>query len=227
MRVFKTGVHPLDVQLGGGIPGGSVVLILEEPGAGGEVFSYHFAIEGSNSGENVLYIATDDSEKDLKRNINLYFPNYQEFTLISLKNREEGDARGYLKKTMHDPLGGIKTIIKNERFDRTVVNNLTYFFFNYAVEDVSSLVKFFLSDAKEKESAYLLLLTKGMLDGKIETMMKHLCDGVIELSLKEAEHEIQRRMKFIKFKGIIVPRVVIRYDLTDKGVKMESTMRVI
>jgi len=66
-----------------------------------------------------------------------------------------------------------------------------------------------------------------MLDEKIETMMKHLCDGVIELSLKEADHEIQRRMKFIKFKGIIVPRVVIRYDLTDKGVKMESTMRVI
>jgi len=227
MRIFKTGILPLDTQLGGGVPSGSVVAILEEPGAGGDVFSYHFTVEGSNSGENVLYVATDDSAKDLKRNISLYFPSYHEFTLISLKNREETDAKGYLRKTMHDALSGIKTIIKNEKFDRVVINNLTYFFLKYPVEDVVSLLEFFLSDAREKDSAYLLLMTKGMLEERTETMVKHLCDGVIELSLREVDNEVHRRLKFIKFKGIIVPRAVIRYDLTDKGVKMESMMRVI
>ncbi|MEM0202771.1 MAG: RAD55 family ATPase [Archaeoglobaceae archaeon] len=227
MRIFRTGIVPLDAQLGGGIPGGSVVALIEEPGAGGDVFSYHFAVEGSNLGDSVLYIATDDSVKDVKRYLSLYFPKYQDFTLISLKSNEETDAKGYLRKTMYDVLSGVKTIIKNEKFDRVVINNLTFFFSHYSIEDVISLIEFFLNDAREKESAYMLLLTKGMLEERAEIAVKHFCDGVIELSLREVENEIQRRLKFIKFKGIIVPRAVMRYELTDKGVKMESMMRVL
>lgn len=227
MKVYRTGIVPLDIQLGGGIPSGSVVALIEEPGAGGDVFTYHFAVEGANEGDNVLYIATDDSKEDVDRYLHLYFPKYQEFTIISLKNREEIDARGYLKKTMHDVLSGVKTIIRNEKFDRVVINNLTFFFSRYYTEDVISLVEFFLNDAREKEAAYMLLLTKGMLEERAEVAVKHFCDGVLELSLREADNEIQRRLKFIKFKGIVVPRIVMRYELTDRGVKMESVTRVI
>lgn len=227
MKIFRTGIVPLDTQLGGGIPSGSVVALIEEPGAGGDVFSYHFAVEGSNLGDNVLYIATDDSVRDVKRYLSLYFPKYQDFTLISLKSDEETDAKGYLRKTMYDVLSGVKTIIKNEKFDRVVINNLTFFFSRYSIEDVISLIEFFLNDAREKESAYMLLLTKGMLEERAEIAVKHFCDGVIELSLREVENEIQRRLKFIKFKGIIVPRAVMRYELTDRGVKIEPMMRVL
>ncbi len=226
MKIFRTGIVPLDAQLGGGIPSGSVVALIEEPGAGGDVFSYHFAVEGSNLGDNVLYIATDDSVKDVRRYLSLYFPRYQDFTLISLKSDEETDAKGYLRKTMYDVLSGVKTIIKNEKFDRVIINNLTFFFSRYSLEDVISLIEFFLNDAREKESAYMLLLTKGMLEERAEIAVKHFCDGVIELSLREVENEIQRRLKFIKFKGIIVPRAVMRYELTDRGVKIEPMMRV-
>ncbi|MEM2244268.1 MAG: RAD55 family ATPase [Archaeoglobaceae archaeon] len=227
MKIFRTGIVPLDAQLGGGIPSGSVVALIEEPGAGGDVFSYHFAVEGSNLGDNVLYIATDDSVKDVRRYLSLYFPRYQDFTLISLKSDEETDAKGYLRKTMYDVLSGVKTIIKNEKFDRVIINNLTFFFSRYSLEDVISLIEFFLNDAREKESAYMLLLTKGMLEERAEIAVKHFCDGVIELSLREVENEIQRRLKFIKFKGIIVPRAVMRYELTDRGVKIEPMMRVL
>lgn len=227
MRVFRTGIVPLDVQLGGGMPGGSVLLILEEPGAGAEVFSYHFAVEGANNGENVIYIATDDSEKDIKRFLSLYFDKFKEFTILSFKGKEETDPKGYLRKTMYDVLTGIKTILKNEKFDRVVINNITFFFSRYSAEDVISLIEFLSTIAKENDSAFLLLMTKGMLGENQETAVKHFCDGVIELTLREFENEVQRRLKFIKFKGIVVPRLVMRYELTDKGVKMESTMRVI
>lgn len=227
MKIYKTGIVPLDVQLGGGVPAGTVLLILEEPGAGGDVFSYHFAVEGANNAESVLYIATDDSTKDVRKFLNLYFDKYKEFTILSLKGQEETDPKGYLRKTMYDVLTGIKTVLRNEKFDRVVINNLTFFFSKYSHEDVISLIEFLSNLAKENESAYLLLMTKGMLEDTKETAVKHFCDGVIELNLREFENEVQRRLKFIKFKGIVVPRVIMRYELTDKGVKMESTMRVI
>ncbi|MDK2796090.1 MAG: hypothetical protein PWQ58_1289 [Archaeoglobaceae archaeon] len=227
MKIYKTGIVPLDVQLNGGVPAGTVLLILEEPGAGGDVFTYHFAVEGANNGESVLYIATDDSTKDIKKYLNLYFEKYKEFTILSLKDHEETDPKGYLRKTMYDVLTGVKTILKNENFNRVIINNLTFFLSKYSHEDVISLIEFLSNLAKENESAIVLLMTKGMFGEAQETAVKHFCDGVIELGLREFENEVQRRLKFIKFKGIVVPRAIMRYELTDRGVKMESTMRVI
>ncbi len=235
MKLMKTGILPLDTQLGGGIPAGSVVLVLEEPGAGGDVLSYHFAVEGALNGENVFYLATDDTEEEVKDYVNLYFnlddAVWENITLLSLssslKKEGEKDAKDFLKKTMYDPIGGLKTILYHEDFDRVVVNNMTYFIANYPIEDVISLIEVFSKYAKKNESVFMMLMTKGMFDSRTETAIKHYSDGVIELTLREVENEVQRRLKVIKFKGILVPKAILRYELTDKGIKMESVMRVL
>jgi len=230
---YKTGIAPLDSQLGGGIPAGRVVLVLEEPGAGADVLSYHFAVEGAKSGESVFYLATDDSEDEVKEYINLYFDLdeaiWENITLLSLVSfhRGEGDAKKFLRKTMYDPMGGLKTILRHEEFNRIVLNNLTYFLANYELKDVISLIEVFSEHAKKNKSACLVLMTKGMFDPSVETAIKHYSDGVIELTLKEIENEVQRRLKVIKFKGILVPKAILRYELTDRGIKMESVMRVL
>jgi len=235
MKVKKTGILSLDTQLGGGIPSGSVVLVLEEPGAGGDILSYHFAVEGALNGENVLYLATDDTEEEVKGYINLYFnldeAVWENIILVSLSSpftkEEEKDAKEFLKRTIYDPIGGLKTILNHEDFDRIVINNMTYFIANYPIEDVVSLTDVFSKYAKENQSVFMTLMTKGMFDPRTETAIKHHSDGVIELTLREVENEVQRRLKVTKFKGILVPKAILRYDLTEKGIKMESVMRVL
>ncbi|MEM0302291.1 MAG: RAD55 family ATPase [Archaeoglobaceae archaeon] len=228
MKVYRTGIVPLDVQLEGGIPGGTVLLILEEPGAGGDVFSYHFAVEGAKIGEKVIYISTDDYEKDLKRFLSLYFDKYQDFQILSFREQlQEKDPKGYLRKTVYDFLGKTKNVLCSEKFDRVILNNLMFFFWKYPFEEVISLIEFFSDLSKENESAFILLMTKGILESRQETAVKHYCDGVIELTLKELENEIQRRLKFIKMEGVVTPRIIMRYELTNKGIRMESTIRVL
>ncbi len=236
MRFVKTGILPLDTQLGGGIPAGSVVSVFEEPGAGADLLSFHFTVEGAMHGENVFYLSTDDSSKEVKEYINTYFnldeAVWENITLLSLNTSAlsedvEKDAKEYLKRTIYDPIGGIKTILSNEEFERVVVNNLTYFLVNYPLEDVISLIDIFSHYAKSKQSVVMLLVTKGMFDSRTETTVKHYSDGVIELTLREVENEVQRRLKIVKFKGILVPKAILRYEITDKGIKMESVMRVL
>jgi len=235
MKLKKTGILPLDTQLGGGIPAGSVVTLFEEPGAGADVLSFHFAVEGALQGENVFYLATDDSDDEVREYINLYFnldeAVWENITLLSLRysfNTEgDKDAKGFLKKTIYDPIGGIKTIMSHEEFERVAINNFTYFVANYPMEDVLSLMEFLSHYAKKYSSTVMLLITKGMFDSRTETTIKHYADGVIELTLKEVENEVQRRLKVIKLKGILVPKAILRYELTDKGIKMESVMRVL
>ena len=235
MKLMKTGILPLDTQLGGGIPAGSVIALFEEPGAGADVLSYHFAVEGALQGENVFYLATDDTDDEIREYINLYFnlddAVWENITLLSLRysfNKEgDKDAKGFLKKTMYDPIGGLKTIMSHEEFERVVINNFTYFIANYPLEDVLSLMEFLSHYAKKISSTIMLLITKGMFDSRTETTIKHYADGVIELTLREVENEVQRRLKVIKLKGILVPKAILRYELTDKGIKMESVMRVL
>ncbi|AAB90714.1 MULTISPECIES: RAD55 family ATPase [Archaeoglobus] len=236
MKLVKTGILPLDTQLGGGMPAGSVVSVFEEPGAGADVLSYHFTVEGATHGENVFYLATDDSSEEIREYINLYFDLdeavWENITLLSLRasmQQEEGekDAKDFLRKTIYDPIGGIKTILSHEEFERVVINNFTYFLANYPIEDVIALIDVLSNYAKRNQSVVMLLVTKGMFDPRTETTVKHYSDGVIELTLKEVENEVQRRLKVVKFKGILVPKAILRYELTDKGIKMESVMRVL
>ncbi|RLI79989.1 hypothetical protein DRP05_02075 [Archaeoglobales archaeon] len=235
MKLYKTGIISLDAQLGGGIPGGSVVVIFEDPGAGGDVFTYHFAVEGLKNKEKVLYVSTDDTEEEVREYMKTYFDVDDEtvahlfiLDLISPRiGRIAKGSRDFLKKVSYDPLNNINAILSHESFDRVVVNNLTYFFMNYRHDEIFKLFENFSLNAKKNESLFLLTMTKGMFDSRLETTVKHVADGVIELSLREVENEIQRRMKIIKFKKILVPKTILRYDLTEKGIKMESVMRVL
>ncbi|MDI9646128.1 MAG: RAD55 family ATPase [Archaeoglobales archaeon] len=228
---YRTGIVPLDMQLNGGIPKGRVVLIFEEPGAGAEVFSYHFAIEGARIGDKVLYITTEESEDETREVIEKYFglkgEEWEYITILSIQSNKESKAKDYLKRTIYDAISGIKTIILNEEFQRVIINDLIYFLKNYEVNDIMKFLDFLAEEAKKRGFAVLLLTTKGIFDTQFEILMKRRVDIVFDLSLKEVENELQRRLKIIKLKGMQVPKAILRYELTEKGIKMESVMRVL
>jgi KaiC/GvpD/RAD55 family RecA-like ATPase len=234
MRCFKTGVVTIDGQLRGGIPESSVVLVLEDPGAGGDILSYHFTIEGARANESVLYVTTDDpAEYILKyltemagKDAEKIKTNVEFLDFVSGRVFTPAKIKECLKKR-YDPFNAFRNILNTKNFDRVVVNNLTYFFLHYSSGDVIQLVEDFSHYAKRDRSVFLLVMTRGMLDSKIETTVKHLADAVMEMTIREAENEVQRRLKFIKLKRAIVPKIILRYDLSDKGIVMESVMRVL
>jgi len=237
MKTFKTGIISLDSQLRGGFPADSVILILEDPGAGADVFSFHFAIEGLKNGEKVLYVITDDTADELKESMTLYFDippdELSKLNILDLFSprlrdvKAERNAKEFLKKMRYDPLNGLRTLLQNEKYDRVIVNNIIYFFMYCDHEEVFKLIEEFSIISKRNESIFLVLMTKGMFDSQTETAMKHVADGVIELTVREVENEVQRRFKVIKLKRVLVPKSILRYDLTEKGIKMESVMRVL
>ncbi|MFP4559272.1 MAG: RAD55 family ATPase [Archaeoglobaceae archaeon] len=234
MRQFTTGIISLDAQLGG-LASGSVVLLLEEPGAGADVFSLQVAIEGLKNNERVLYVTTDDTFSELKESINTYFdiPSdllYEMDVMDLVSNRMglpvEDANRDYLKRARHDTLGGLKTSIQNEEYDRVIINNITYFFTHYDREEVFKLIEEFSGVSKQNESIFFMLMTRGMFDHQTEVTMKHNVDGVIEFSMREVDDEIERRLKILKLKKVLVPKTVLKYDLS-RGLRMEQVMKLL
>ncbi len=234
VKRFKTGIVTIDGQLRGGIPESSVVLVLEDPGAGGDILTYHFAIEGAKNDESVLYVTTDDPAEYIMSdmcemagdNAEKVKKNVDFLDFVSGRIYTPDRLRECLKRR-YDPFNAFKNLLDTKSYERVVVNNLTYFFLHYPDDDVIKLVESFSDYAKRDRSVFLVLMTKGMLEPKIETTIKHIADAVMEMTIKEMENEIQRRLKFIKFKRTLVPKIILRYDLSDRGIIMESVMRVI
>lgn len=237
MKTFNTGIMSLDSQLNGGFRAGSVVLVLEDPGAGGEVFTYHFALEGIKRGERVLYVCTEDTSEEIVNGmINLLGVPEEvarkiEFVdIIGQRLRigcDGSNPKSFIRSMRYDPLNGLKSLVEKEKYDRVIINSLSYFVMNYEERDVIALVETFSLQSKMNESIFFVLLTKGMFNPQFETTMKHFADGVIELTLKEVENEVQRRFKILKLKNAFVPKAVLRYDIAQKGIRMESVMRVL
>ncbi len=238
MKKYSTGITPLDAQLSGGFPSGSVILLLEEPGAGADVFSFHFALAGVNGNEKVLYVTTNDTKDQIVQNIKLYFSVEDGVTdkiefldLVAAEMVQQMDARSdvksFLKHMKHDPLKHIRNVIVEGDFNRVILNSLTYFILNYGSQDVVDLMNTMSLMAKKRDSVFLVLMTKGIADEKLENTIKFVADGIIEMTINETGNEIQRLLKILKLKRVLVPKSILRYDLTDKGIRMESVMRVL
>lgn len=69
-EVFKLEVEAVDRLLPDGVPLPSSILILSDPGAGGEVLGFQIAGEGLRRGKRVLYLTADRSPRDIRRFMN-------------------------------------------------------------------------------------------------------------------------------------------------------------
>ncbi|AKG91712.1 RecA-superfamily ATPases implicated in signal transduction [Geoglobus ahangari] len=231
MERVSTGILNLDSQLGGGFPAGSVILILEDPGAGAEVFSYHFIHEGIKRGEKSLYISTNDTSDEVKESMKLYLnltdEDLEKVKFIDFMGARVGTLGLRESITLSgDPYNRVITECSKD-YKRVVLNNLWYFAEDYDRKAVIGMLESMAVSARKNSSVILVLFTKGMFESTFETAVKQVVDGVIELSIREAETEIQRRMKIIKLKRTLVPKAVFRYDITDRGIRMESVTRVL
>jgi KaiC/GvpD/RAD55 family RecA-like ATPase len=229
MKKYSCGITALDSQLTGGFPGGSLILLIEEPGAGAEIFSFHFALEGVKNGERVLYIATDDTSEHMVEYVKTYFPNFnaENFEIYSFMVSETLDAKTYIRQIKHDTLRFLKLKLDKNSYERLIINSLNHFILNYDSKDVLEFLRELSFKVKRDNSITLVIVTKDLAEKRIENAIRSIADGIIELDMFETENEVHRRMKILKLKRSLIPKNMFRYDITDKGIKMEALMRVI
>lgn len=234
MERYSTGIMSLDSQLGGGFPAGSFIVLIEDPGAGANYFVYHFVIEGLRKGEKALFISTEETEEEIRNNVKaISGMNPDNLDILDLMSPKVfgmvggGDAKSFLRATTQDPYKRVTDELWKSNHNRIAIHSLTYFVENYSWEEVKALVDKITIQTRRNKSVCVATFTKGMFESRIEAAIKHYADGVIELSIREAETEVQRRLKVIKIKATIVPKSILRYDITEKGIRMESVMRVL
>ena len=72
-----------------------------------------------------------------------------------------------------------------------------------------------------------MLVGEGLHDDITINTLKYMADGVIEFYVKERGSQIERGLVIRKMRGLIVPNRSISFEITSKGLELETTTRVL
>jgi len=236
---ISTGIQTLDTLLGGGYQTGNIFLLLEEPGAGGAVFGYHFIASNTlPSDKRPLFISTNSTAEEIweklheinrnltKESVQVVDLFAQRFPTLLSKSGTSLSAAEYLRSG-YDPLNHTKSVINRGSFTKCVIDSLSYFILNYKFDEIIEFIEFCSMVVRKNDSVILMTMGKGMHDPRTETAIMYEVDGVFEMAVHEKETGLERTVKFRKMPGLKIPKEIIRYDLSEKGIKMDMLRRVL
>jgi len=208
----STGVSGLDEALDGGFPKDSVTLITGGPGSGKTTFCTQFLYEGLENEEKCLYLTTGQSPEELRRDAKEFgidFDNYiHNLTMAHVNPSKEVE-------------GMIADHIKNEDFDRIVLDSLSVFemywgnrdglrqYLNRLIErlkemDVTAVVT---SERPENQSGNLTRFG----------VAEFVVDGVISLQGYALGQSQFRSLQIIKMRRTKIDGEILDIEINEEG----------
>jgi len=242
--MYKIGIPLLDNALGEGFPDKTVIILSGPPGSGFPIFAQQFLYYGLKNSEYGLYFTSEESPSeivqemkffgwDLERYIeekrlkfiDAYTPRYQS---ISREETEEGywswdvGAANQLRVLFSEFIKEFE----GERC-RGIIDSFSYLL---RVNDFGEMIDLFETmqlSIKKYGGVYFFLVVEGMHEEKIISTIYHMSDGVIQFKINERGSKIERYMKILKLKRTIYSSRLIPYRITDKGIELETTERIL
>ncbi|UGV40442.1 signal transduction protein [Methanococcoides orientis] len=240
-----TGLLGLDVQLGGGVPPGTTILILAEPGASSELFAQQFVYGGLTNNEEVYYFSAEHPVQEIIEDMRTFGWDVEQYVEDGKMDFVDAytlrfcnilpksvtcnlSAKDFLKQNT-DTMNQLKSATSKERQGqyRGVIDSISYFLRSYDMKSVTEAIEFISSIGKFTNAVQLILMTGGTHEPQVENALKSICDGVIEFRMRERGSEIERTILIRKMRGMIPPDKTISYNITQKGIELETTTRVL
>lgn len=203
-----TGLAGLDAQLSGGIPPGTVHVLIGEPMNALELFCYHFAAGGAKHNTGCLFVASNSTEAEVQAGVKAVGGDPSRVQVRSLPNGKSWE---------------LPEVQKGSRY---VLNS----FSEYAV--AAGWEKAFRRVAELKEQVraaganLLVILTAGLHSDREVTLMKLWADGVFELGFDRQGFGLYPYLKVTKMRGVPDSSRFLLFKETEGGLFMESTRRV-
>jgi KaiC/GvpD/RAD55 family RecA-like ATPase len=132
---------------------------------------------------------------------------------------EEGmvDARELTPDTFHSSYKG----------RRIVVDSLSSVILNFGIDEALRCLLTARKEASRGEKAIMFLLYTNIHKPEDENRIFRLADVVIELKVVTFVTEVERQLSIHKLRNAVVPKRLIPFNITEKGVELSTTSRVV
>jgi KaiC/GvpD/RAD55 family RecA-like ATPase len=215
MKQIKTGIAGFDYFLQGGLPP-KVLLLSGIPGSGNEIFARQIAYAQAKQ-KKVAYFIVHSTAESVTKDMVAYG-----WDIMPLM---EKDHWKFLNITDNEPF--VKKVLAEMKQQRTVIiDSLSELLLTHKTEDVIELLTTMVRQNSDREEFQLLLVTEGMQTQQAETMMEHFAEGVIVFNTKWDTDSTLRHIRVKKMRGTTVPIRRLQYNISKKGIVIETATRI-
>lgn len=201
---LSTGLAGLDAQLGGGVPAGSVHILLSEPMNAQELLALHFA----GGDEHSVFYATEVSEDEIGAGL----------------DRIGADREGV--RVVRLPNGTGWAIHPKDDDKRVIVDSFSRYARQAGPEELQKTLDSLRAFARRTGSVVMLMVNLGLHSDEDITLLKLWADGVMELGLDRQGFGLYPFLKVTKMRGVPDSARFLLFKETERGLFMESTRRV-
>lgn len=239
MTLATTGIAGLDAQLGGGIPRGTTLLLVGEPGNAIPLFSEQFAGGGLDVGEDVHFFEFDRPVTELRKAITSFVMRGNEqkaqLTLYdgyspsfthskSMKLREPNAVAVHPAQALATCMGALQQV--GGKPYRIVVETLSTLSRPDNEREILEFFRNLVFMGQELNGMHLVSIVKGLHTAELETQLRHLASGVIEFGSERKGFGIYNYLIVSKMLNLKDPTRILLWKETEKGLWLESTKRV-
>ncbi len=111
--------------------------------------------------------------------------------------------------------------------DRAVIDSLSTIVTRNGIDSAISLLSLVRKDVAERKANTLFILYSDLHTTSDEIRIMRIADVVIELKEVIIMNEIERQLAVHKVRNAEVPRRLIPYNITEKGIELSTTSRVV
>lgn len=220
LDLMSTGVKGLDPLLGGGIPSGSLVLLLGQVGSGHEVFLQQLLFDRARREGKVVYFAVGKTPVDVRAEMTTFGWDVKGLEKAGRWRFHTLSANATPKQLSSEFLSNVEDGLW------TAIDSISVPLAESS-PSVREMIDPIRAKVNEVGGLHLISMVKGMHDGKIETAVKYFVDGVIEFETVAGGKETSRSMILTKMRRAVFDVDLIRYEITRNGIAIETAMRII
>lgn len=203
---LTTGLSGLDAQLGGGIPPGTVHVLIGEPMNALELFCHHFAA-GAGSTGGAYYVVTSSLEKDVIAGVENVGGHKEKLEVVTLTPKDKD----------------MPSVPKGLRY---ILDSFSEYAMNVGWEEAYKRLASLKQQTRAAGTNTLLVVTAGLHNEREMALLKLWADGVLELGLDRQGFGLYPYLKVTKMRGVPDSSRFLLFKETEKGLFMESTRRV-
>lgn len=239
-KLLTTGIPGFDVSIGGGVPDGSLVLLLGEPGSGFDIFALQMLYEQAKAGKKIFYVSVDKPPSEVELEMMTFgwsidtYKSIGSWTYVDAYSAKYASPDDQTSPVISWDKGllnllrtkFIKAVGKSTQ-SFTIIDTLSHLLLDYDEEQVRDLVENFTNNVVRKVGGvHMILMIKGMHSQKTETLFSHLADGVIDFYLRERADQLQRTFRVRKMRKAIYDTRLYPVNLEESGLQIETARRL-
>lgn len=256
LPLISTGIPQLDEFLGGGLDPGTLMLLVEPAGAGGEIFAKQFAAGGGTAtlGRSV-YVTTEESEKEVSRAFDRFgFPARPRVVPISeaysrrILEKRDASARSLREPTTRDILSSqsgdllqaptpedsdfldelLRPYTTGSAPTRLTIHTLDFFLGLYGVDRVIDTLTAVKAANEQAGGLVLMILTGGSPHrASAQGLLDRVASCLIELEFHRRGSQFEKFLLVKKVRNKFHGVGVAPYQVNERGFQLDNLDRIL